>query len=446
MNQKRVDMNSSLDTEISYIGGQHPFGEDDSVHFFRRKSTRVVAAPSLINVPLQDLASLLGLNDEIWLTCPKAHYDDIINRFAEFFDVRPIDIRKRVLLLDDLSNPFDDMDMLRSLLEPGYLPSDIESQIDMCATGILCQTQESENLAKEWDDSLLDMFPIAVPFFQMRSRWMPIAYRTRYLTKVLQDLNAMYVSLDDYEVKIHDYLYYFGKRDSQTIRDGIKNGSFLPSVDHRPFILKILIQAMRQIENKDGWDTKDAKHLVKKDNNRLVLSEIIESIADRLYAPPFYISQTELSDWVNSELVKLIKSVIGSPGLSAALGVAGNIPLPIPVPNPVSLYTAFNDYISKKRLNSEFGWILYLVNIAEASPYFTQSPIAPIPNIQTIRLKDDIIFSVAGTWVLNKNGPTLHRSSCRHLQNVKKYDIRLFLDSLGNWPNVDAYKCKSCLS
>jgi hypothetical protein len=220
----------------------------------------------------------------------------------------------------------------------------------------------------------------------------------------------------------------------------------LPAIDHRPFILKIIIQSMPQAIYDTSWDQKSTKHLLNKDGNRQALSDQLEEIADHLYTPPFYISKIELCSWLNSKILSLIKAVVGSPVQSAILGILGNIPIPLPVPNPVGLYSSLKDYFLHKKLKSEFGWIPYLANIAEASTYFTKSPTPPIPGIEKIQLNDDTIYSVAGKWILDKKNNILHRPNCHLLQNVKRSNIRLFLDPLGNWPNVDATKCNSCLS
>lgn len=432
----------SLDTEVTALGDS-PFGEEGNVHLRRPHLQQAVLSPAIMDSSPQILLPHLILNECIWLACPKSHYDTRLAQLAELLDVPVRKVVGKVQHLDDVANPFENLDVLREVLDPGYLVEDIRTQIDLCATAILCGTPEAKKLERDGDEQARDLFPMAAPFFHMRERWMPLAYRTRYLLNRLSALEATYVSTDEYEVRVHDCLFCFGRRECRAIREGFENGSLLPRIDHRPYTLSILARALpTAIE--DGRSQGLLRSALGSAGAKAELSHELESLANLLYKPPYYLSELELEQRLTREFVALLRAVAPSPVRAALLGLVANIPLPLSLPNPVSLYSAFKDYVCNKRLTAEFGWLLYLVNLADALPYFGRAAIPPIPEVTAILLRDDVVHTAACKWVLNKRSGTLHCAGCRHLHQAARADVRLFLDSLGSRPNVDAKRCTSC--
>lgn len=57
------------------------------------------------------------------------------------------------------------------------------------------------------------------------------------------------------------------------------------------------------------------------------------------------------------EIVNRARPKIGS---SLFEGIAGNIPLPLPIPNPISIYSAIKTVIAQNRQDRDFGWLYML--------------------------------------------------------------------------------------
>ena len=157
-----------LDTEVTAFGDS-PFGGEGNVHLRRPRLQQAILSPAMLDSTSQAFLPYLFLNERIWLACPKTHYDARLTQLAELLDAPVHKVAGKVQHLDDVANPFENLDMLREVLEPGYLAEEIQTQIDLCATGILCGTPEAEKLERDWDEQLLDLFPIAVRPFGKRS-------------------------------------------------------------------------------------------------------------------------------------------------------------------------------------------------------------------------------------------------------------------------------------
>ncbi len=436
-NKQRV-----LETKISSFDKTNPFHEDYMLK--RIRSNIVLISPTCFEASRMSLILQLFINKQVLLLDSKEHSNIIIKELIDNYQINKKELYKKVEIIEDSSNPFSNTNSLQEIISNNYLNDDISRQIDISATGLLTQTEEAKKLEKEFDDSILDSFPIAPAFFMMRHIWMPMSWRTRFVLKQSMQYNATYLTHDTFEADIHDSFFEFGLRDDTSIKQKYIKNQLKISIDLKPKILLILFDAIQEIIPDNGANYKTIPSWWNDNNTIGEIGFNLDKIADQLYSPPYYISKEQIQQYLGANLLNIISSIASSPLNKALLGGIGNIPLPFFIPNPVGLYNAYKDFERTKKFKKEHLWLIYLINIAKASTYFKWSFNYPIPNLGIIQLKDDLIFSVVGKWVYSKKSQTLHRANCRALSLISRDDVIIYLDDLGNWPMIDAKHCKIC--
>jgi hypothetical protein len=429
--------------DVTYSGFSGSLGSIEDIYNNRRRCDYVIASPSITKENNFILLLLLLCHENVYITGPKVIFDGVIDALKRDFGIGRRSFTERLIHLDDSTNPYDDSDQLKQIARNDYLEGDITKLIDISATGILCGTPEGKEVTDRiWaeDPALVDMLPFVGPFLHMRHIWVPMSLRTRYILQRTNGYNLSYSTVDSYEADLHQSIFEFGVRDSELIRQQVKDGSKRISLEMRSYLLAEILNAY-SLGSSTPANARSAltrfPHVSLPD-----IGNFLDSINDNLYKSPYYISLSSIRGTIDTALISYVGGISLSSLKDVAFGTIGNIPLPYSIPNPISLYQIWEGFNQKREIQKEVGWLIYLANIIKARASFDIQDVPKIPGIKKIIFQNDTIYTIAGNRVGDNNTKMLHRAHCSELINVNTKNVHLYMDFARNPPRT--HNLSSC--
>lgn len=425
-------------------GREGPFGPlGGSPYANRRRANSVIISPSMCTLPAPIIVSLLTTYEELYLACPREVFLPLFDQISSLPGIKRRHLT-RIYQLDEPRNPFDHVETFTALLDANK--HEQEKWMINFASQILTGTNVGDLASRHLPMEIAALDPNYGPYVHLPFIWWPMAMRTLYILRAADHQNSVYVTQDSYELALHDTTYWAGQGPFSGVYASA-GPKLQPSIDHRSYFFRLVSKLVPSLA-----DTRfDRSEIVPPPTKGLscAIGVELERIADKLYKPPYYISEQDLRKTIDSEIIELASRSIPSRS-GILLDALGTAPMPSLLPNPIALLRLFQEIARRKRVQKKSGWLLYLSNIARAAPYFTLLQTPLVPEIRVIRFRDDVIHTVAGVHVLNRKTKVLHESRCPHLASMPS-DSAMVIGSCRNalfdgWsfaPDFDSF-CKHC--